>query len=334
MKKFSSQPVSKASLPEVLLIVLITNLREWLPIKSASINKLALQFERLVSSRWTVKPLGLCLEERDDGIGAQLHGQISIIVQSRKCGIPYAHRDIDHAAFIKSEAELVRWVKAFNFEAHNDLDENDKAGAETISLLDYVRWPFRNRQRCLIEAPHMHNAAEKDPDFYFEVCQDLRSELTLGTSTIEPVDRPIRVALHVRRGDVSCMENKKRFTSLEEVKQSIIALVQTLKACDANFSIELHSQGNEADFEDLMSIHPMQPYLDSDPLETMERLIKADILLMAKSSFSQIAALMSEGIVLYEPYWQKPLLHWHVRQPDGSIDGKLKDAIDQRVAKG
>ena len=43
---------------------------------------------------------------------------------------------------------------------------------------------------------------------------------------------------------------------------------------------------------------------------------------------------MSEGIVLYEPYWQKPLLHWHVRQPDGSIDGKLKDAIDQRVAKG
>lgn len=320
-----------ASMLEVLMIVLITNLRLWLPIKSTSINKLALQFERLVASRWTAKPQALALAKRPDGIGAQLHGQISVLVESRKCALPYCHREIKQAAFIRSEEELERWLKVFNLAKQNDYGKGDQV--KELALRDYVRWPFGDRKDCIVAAPHMHRAAEKDPDFYAGICKELRQNLQFNHLTTKQANAPVRVALHVRRGDVSDTQNSKRFTSLAVVKQSIVQLVEMLKASNIAFTIELHSQGTEADFQDLLAIHSMETHLDSDPLETIQRLISADILLTAKSSFSQIAALMSEGIILYEPYWQKPLRHWHIRQPDGSIDPSAKEAIAQMAAR-
>jgi hypothetical protein len=41
---------------------------------------------------------------------------------------------------------------------------------------------------------------------------------------------------------------------------------------------------------------------------------------MAKSSFSYVAGLLNEGIVVYEPFWHQPLTRWVHKRVDGSID--------------
>lgn len=44
--------------------------------------------------------------------------------------------------------------------------------------------------------------------------------------------------------------------------------------------------------------------------EVLHRLIHADYFVMAKSSMSYIAAVLSTGKVFYEPFWHPPLSQW------------------------
>jgi len=63
-------------------------------------------------------------------------------------------------------------------------------------------------------------------------------------------------------------------------------------------------------------------FLDMDPIWSMQELIEADILIMAKSSFSYVAALISEGIKIYDPPCldYPPLSSWLILDPNGEFD--------------
>jgi hypothetical protein len=49
-------------------------------------------------------------------------------------------------------------------------------------------------------------------------------------------------------------------------------------------------------------------------------MISSDILVMSKSSFSYVAALLHQGLVIYEPFWHRPMGHWHTVERRGQID--------------
>jgi hypothetical protein len=64
--------------------------------------------------------------------------------------------------------------------------------------------------------------------------------------------------------------------------------------------------------------------LDRDALWTMRQLVEADILVMSKSSFAFVAALMSDGLKLFEGGLSAPLPDWLTCRRDGSFDvGRL-----------
>ena len=52
----------------------------------------------------------------------------------------------------------------------------------------------------------------------------------------------------------------------------------------------------------------------------MQELVEADILIMANSSFSYVAGLLSDGIKICEPDSYPPLEPWLVRRPNGDFD--------------
>ena len=98
--------------------------------------------------------------------------------------------------------------------------------------------------------------------------------------------------------------------------------------------ISVYSQGKSADFEDL-SQAGVELFLDADALWTMQKLIEADILIMAKGCFSYYAGLISDGIRIFEPVtlsgddflpswkWRSvpPAESWIPCRSDGSFDG-------------
>ena len=64
-------------------------------------------------------------------------------------------------------------------------------------------------------------------------------------------------------------------------------------------------------------------------LDVLLHLVEADVLVMAKSSFSYIAAILNAGVKIYEPNFDPPQSTWVVRSRDGSFDKlRLRERLD------
>ncbi len=57
-------------------------------------------------------------------------------------------------------------------------------------------------------------------------------------------------------------------------------------------------------------------------------MIAADILVMAKSSLSYAAGILSDGLKIYTPFnYYRPLTDWLISTPDGSIDSNTLEGM-------
>ena len=65
------------------------------------------------------------------------------------------------------------------------------------------------------------------------------------------------------------------------------------------YNVCVFSQGIADDF---VALKPAEFFLNADPVWTMQELIEADVLIMAKGTFSYVAAALSDGIKLYDPW--------------------------------
>ncbi|MFZ1975368.1 MAG: hypothetical protein WAU89_21165 [Candidatus Acidiferrales bacterium] len=142
----------------------------------------------------------------------------------------------------------------------------------------------------------------------------------------------LTVAVHIRRGDVSA-DNPDYFTSTETIVRTLTAVESMLNAHKVKYRIRAFSQGQRADFADFSRLG-VELFLDVDAVWTMQELIEADILIMAKGCFSYCAALISDGIKIFEPVtlsgndvlpswkWRsRPLTEsWIPCRADGSFD--------------
>jgi len=143
----------------------------------------------------------------------------------------------------------------------------------------------------------------------------------------------ITVAVHLRRGDVT-PEHRQRFTSVNTVYETTHLVKSILDDYQEDHTISVYSEGKASDFAELREMGA-DLFLSLDAVWTMQQLIEADVLIMSKSSFSYVAALISDGIKLYEPFWHSPLDHWISLNATGNFDyaafkGQLKQLVERR----
>lgn len=127
------------------------------------------------------------------------------------------------------------------------------------------------------------------------------------------------VAVHVRRGDVTPGRTSNRYTGDGVILRTVRDLLRVAREQNAACELHLHSQGEAKDFERFADLG-CSLHLDSDALWTMRALIESDVLMMSKSSFSYVAALINGGIKLYEPCANGCVSGWIARRADGSFD--------------
>jgi hypothetical protein len=229
------------------------------------------------------------------------------------------------------------WENSANLGA-TELVESDV----TPALVQEVTfsWEVRRRSNVLFRLPHCHDFADENPNNYNLILPELRRRYALGSRSYvyrEPLDK-LHVAVHIRRGDV-CSENANtsiRFTSNSEVLDKVRTVQQVLNEWGLAFQVHVLSEGREDDFGELRDIMPRW-HLNSCAIEAFDRLVRADILIAAKSSFSYAAALLNSGVIFYDPFWHKPMSHWIVndeRVPKKRLEGALRAALarllDQR----
>jgi hypothetical protein len=281
--------------------------------------------------------LRITCAERTDGAGAQAHTIMSAINFARFFGHTYVHTpfaEIDHA-----DRPMAEWVAAWE-ELFNLGDNEEQSGSDNPRALNYSTFHPRlyhavsdtlarigarsvfGRNQSDADDHHFHPFfyhSDSNPDSFESVIPEFRRKYYRGSA---PTRNPkITVGVHLRRGDVG-PAHQRRFTSLDTVCETLRQAKSILDALGEDHTIALFSEGEAADFREMQAMGA-KLFLNADALWTMRHLIEADILIMSKSSFSYVAALISDGIKLYEPFWHSPLSGWIRREPGGEFDPNL-----------
>ena len=153
--------------------------------------------------------------------------------------------------------------------------------------------------RRSIEARHFHKFFDADADRYLPLLDEFRASCPL---VVAGKGQTRIAAVHIRRGDVAKpgSEVTRRLTSMDANARAI----EIIQATWPGIEVRVFSQGPPEDFSRLPG--GCKFYLDVDVFETLRQLLNADVLVTAKSSFSYVAALLSRGTVIYEPFWHSP----------------------------
>ncbi|WP_421913273.1 hypothetical protein [Mesorhizobium sp.] len=241
--------------------------------------------------------LGITSAGKKDGGGAQVHAVMSAILFSRATGIPYFHtpfKSVEHGG--DPALFACRWEKSFN------LGAGSPGLPQGIPIIpgDVFSKGYRGPP-AIVEQQHFHAFADENPDFYRGIVDEFRARLTLPPRSYSSPT----IAVHARRGDVvGAPAHAERLTGNAVIARRIESVLRD----HPGHSVRVFSQGNASDFQPLPGICEFE--LDSDIFATLSGLIHADCLIMAKSSLSYVAGLLSKGAVYYEPFWHKPLSSW------------------------
>lgn len=294
--------------------------------------------------------LNITVAGRSDGAGAQAHTIMSAMNFAHAFGHTYVHtpfRAIDHA-----ERPMPEWVAAWE-QLFNLGDGEAQAQDESKGVLNYSAFhprlyhlvsemlggtPFR-----LLKGRRMPPGVENHfqpflyysdchPDSYSSIIPALRRKYWRQATRVR--EEALKVAVHMRRGDVS-HRYPQRYTAVAKVAGTLRTVKSVLDDRGLAYDIGLYSQGPWNQFMELLALG-VQPRLDEDAVWTMRQLIEADILVMSKSSFAYVAALLSDGIKLYEPFWHSPMSEWIVLDRRGGLgrenfEAKLGRLLKERV---
>jgi len=116
------------------------------------------------------------------------------------------------------------------------------------------------------------------------------------------------VVIHIRRGDVNLTDHPKRFTEIDYY----VDLIQRIKAHSPRFTFMVHSERQNLSIEEIQTLESIGTLLklDTDLTEAWDDMIRAEILVLAKSSFSYVPALFCSGTVVYSPFWHHKRYNW------------------------
>jgi hypothetical protein len=270
--------------------------------------------------------------ERGDGAGAQAQAKMSALCLARAHGLTYVHepfRSIEHAEGPPDEW-AASWERMFNLGHGEASAANSKL--PRVGIEDFMadrRWWS---SPCLLSAPNFTGFTDREPDAYLNVAKQLRTKYALGAAA-RPRSRVLEVCVHLRRGDVSAddPETAGRLTRSDAMANSIAQVRATLEALGVLSRVRVFSQGNERDFAAFRDMG-CELCVDLSALATFRELVAADILIMSKSSFSYVAAILNDGVKVYDRYARSPMSEWIERDRNGHADPvRLRSKIEARA---
>ncbi len=276
------------------------------------------RFARALRSGRIGKNFAVMATGKGDGAGSQAQAAMSALCFAKAHGLPYIHRPFAYIAH--AETDMPSWVHTweeyFNLGAfERKLGDDDTP----IVALDRLKLTPRG-EPVIVTAEHYLRYCNRDSDAWERVLPLLRAKFWEGKQRHKQSGE-IRLAIHMRRGDVSAADKKvaKNFTPNTTFVNTLTRLKALVGTKAPALRIEIFSQGKPAMFADLAELGA-QLRLDEPALDTHRALVEADILVMSKGAYSYTAGVLNEGITLYDPQKYRPLRGWVRRARDGSFD--------------
>jgi hypothetical protein len=259
--------------------------------------------------------------ERGDGAGAQAIAKMSAICLAKACNLTYAHEPFAAMEHVEGHPDeyAASWERLFNL-GHGEIKAAE-CQLPRVSVEDFLVNPHWRASPCLLTTKHFVRFTDQEPDAYLGVIQQLRTKYRRG-SPARPPSSIVEVCVHLRRGDVSADDpgTTRRFTIDLAVLNSIAQVRALLEELGMSGRIRLFSQGSDKDFANFRDAG-CELCLNMPATETLRELVEADILVMSKSSFSYVAAILNDGVKLYDDgYARSPMAEWLKRDRNGLAD--------------
>jgi hypothetical protein len=295
-----------------------------------------------------------------DGAGAQLQRIYGIYALSRALGVPYVHSPLAHLGYhgllalqnnAPSSDLLAECNRVFHIPSDIELPEAmvihemRDADAGAIEALRHAASDDARFDLVRIGMPYP--VTDRDPETYR--CVKAISPFPYHRSDV------FRLAIHVRRGEQFALDSHRMLPN-EYYVSCALRLTEALRKLDIPFVCELYTEvatktfevtpqhhgicgrmsGNMtydpgmSHLEDFDVIPSLESYINIHPIETLRRMATADALIMSRSSFSYVAAILSENcIVIYYPFWHSAMNEWLISGADGALpERELADRLE------
>ena len=273
---------------------------------------------------------------KTDGLGAQTQAIYSALLYAAVHKISYCHTPLNEIAhnYSQDSSFSATAERFFSFSKgeksirdlnHNHLIINlDFITFLSIKLL--IQYLFRSDMKVVFEKSHFHNYTNKISPKYTLIKKSLQDKFYTNQKPIlvNHDSTVLNIAFHIRRGDVN-QADIARFTDNERILSTLQTITYHLNQKEIAYKLSIYSQGKKEDFGNLSSLATL--YLNGNVFEDFHHLVKADVLFMAKSSFSYSAALLSDGLIVYEPFWHPPLNEWLLYEDNERFINLLSEKI-------
>lgn len=247
-----------------------------------------------------------------DGAGAQAFATVSTLLYAVLYNLHYVHtpfRQIEHAPPGKKEWEK-EWEDFFGLGTGETAIEEVKGKIKRTVFLKHPLLLWKRRDTLYV-VRNCHQCTDCRVNAYNRIRTALIAKLNLNRFQRQKTvtDERLRIAIHVRRGDVGAETNNERFTPLSNLTPLLEQVIMYCTNHNILYQIDLYSQGEIEDFNQ-WSIYPIIYHLNEDALDTFSGLVTSDILFIAKSAFSHLAAVLSDAFILYEDFCHPPQKDW------------------------
>lgn len=275
----------------------------------------------------------LACHGKTDGAGAQIQAMMSVMLFAHKFGFRYVHLPFETME-LSPDGDAVGWAHAWEATMNlgdGELRQSALPGIPLVPIKNCIR--IRKRPGIVQVVRHCHHYADRFVDEYENVLPTIRRryEKNRPARFTAAKTGPLRIALHVKRGNVDPSE-RNRYTPNTALISAIQNMRAVLEPLGMAHRIDIYSMGGPSEFRELESLSP-EFHLNEPAIDTFHGLVGADILLTAKSSFSYTAALLNDGVKLYEPFWHRPLRDW-VTITDGVFDRtKFRRAVEAHMKR-
>lgn len=218
-----------------------------------------------------------------EGAGSQALMTMRAIDFARRTGLTYVHTPFSDIYY--ADRPMQAWADAW--EAHFNLGlgevRDDRDAGDTVNFA------------FTFSALHvLFGVEELEPDFDDATIREFRRRYYANKSPRK--NEILSICVHARRRNRNDVPSDPT-TDLACLARVLARVRSVLDPHRIDYTLRIFSQGEVEEFCDL-DVPASALFLDVDPLWSMREMIEADILVTALGTFSYVAGLLSDGIVL------------------------------------
>lgn len=245
--------------------------------------------------------------QRSDGGGSQILYSAFSLAVARALGLDYQHRVFRTVEHTVGDAERFTesWNRLVDFESAFPRPLT-KPTYSLGSRVHTLRAVLSVRKGLSITSSRFRYLIDRNPKWLHSIRPELR-EIYVPQSEPAPPNSDSAITFHLRRGDVTKTQNRGMYLSADE----LIADISRIRSVPAYEDVwaEIVIEERDLELEEKLPRKCRIIVID-EPFEAFDRLVKARVLVIDKSSFSYVAGLLNENTVIYRNYWYPRMPDW------------------------